>query len=856
MAFTKQPHAEPIPGYRLIAPLGRGGFGEVWKCQAPGGLFKAIKFVYGNLHGVGGDTTQAHEELQAVERIKDIRHPFLLSIDRVEHTAGELMIVTELADRSLHEVLFEYQQRGHAGLPREELLRWLAEAAEVLDLMNGQYGLQHLDVKPRNLFLVSNHVKVADFGLVTSMGGAGGVKLGSVTPLYAAPEVFQGQVSRWSDQYSLACCYMELLTGKLPFVGSNSRQLLVQHVNGEPDLAALPAADRPIVARALAKDPQQRHASCVDLVRALQREKGDPTVAEPRPQAPISQALTQTPSVNKLSDTEAPRAVQAPPLSAELTGYHFVEGLSCTLLADVWKATAPDGRSCQVKFIYGFSGRADEAVARLKALEHPGLPRQEVLRNDPGCLVVAHDYPRGTLRGRWIKCQAQDLYGIPRSELLGWFRTVAEILDYLYQQHSILHLQLNPRALMLTDSGLQLDDFGLAHLFWVPGHQPLAQRNARYAAPELFDRVVHRSSDQFSLAVMYQELLTATHPFNALTRQPINGARARAKPELGPLPDGDRDAVGRALDPDPAKRWPSCTDFIRALETAEGGESTSAIWGRDALDEVIASPDVTALPAAAAPEEVTSIIEALYAEVGAEPSPGDSFGPPRLAPGGEFLQHRFRVGLPIGAARVKVDAFRQQCNGQLIRDADEAYEFYIDTPANFWQTWIGRQAGLKLCVQLARQHALSATPIVVTVTIQASGHSKKKAAQLVEEMGATLVEGLRTFLLVNSEKRTQDRLLWPHPVEVCGIEADGTVGSPVLCRGKDISLGGIGFYLPHELPTAQVLIRLPTLPPAQRVAIPATVVRAQRCADGWYDVGALFRLATLRSSTAQMCLAK
>src|SRR5213596_1303503 len=114
MTWLREPNAEPIPGYRLIEPLGRGAFGEVWKCEAPGGLFKAIKFVYGNLKGVGLDSVQAEEELRAIQRIKSIRHPFLLSMDRVESVEGELLIVTELADQSLQDLL---EQRGRAGEP-------------------------------------------------------------------------------------------------------------------------------------------------------------------------------------------------------------------------------------------------------------------------------------------------------------------------------------------------------------------------------------------------------------------------------------------------------------------------------------------------------------------------------------------------------------------------------------------------------------------------------------------------------------------------------------------------------------------------------------------------------------------
>src|SRR5262249_6670194 len=194
---TRQPQAEPVPGYRLIEPLGSGGFGEVWKCEAPGGLFKAIKFVHGGGDGLlGNDVSGAEQELRALQHVKSLRHPFLLSMDRVEIVDGELVIVMELADKSLHDVLTECRAAGQAGLPRADLLFYLREAAEVLDLMNLEYGLQHLDIKPRNLFLVSGHVKVADFGLVNSLAslnsqGADAGQLEAITPIYASPECFQ-----------------------------------------------------------------------------------------------------------------------------------------------------------------------------------------------------------------------------------------------------------------------------------------------------------------------------------------------------------------------------------------------------------------------------------------------------------------------------------------------------------------------------------------------------------------------------------------------------------------------------------------------------------------------------------------
>jgi serine/threonine protein kinase len=272
MTWLREANAEPIPGYRLIEPLGSGGFGEVWKCEAPGGLKKAIKFVYGNLNSLDVDGVRAEQEKRALKRLldADVRHPFVCTVEQIQEVEGELVIVMELADRSLHDLFVEQRNAGLIGIPRDDLLRYLRDSAEALDFMNEKHKLQHLDVKPRNLFLISDRVKVADFGLVKHLQNhtASGI-LGGVTPLYAAPETFKGQISDRSDQYSLAIVYYELLTGQRPFNGKNVRTLMQQHLKEDPDLRALPESERPVVARALSKDPARRFPNCMAFLRAL-----------------------------------------------------------------------------------------------------------------------------------------------------------------------------------------------------------------------------------------------------------------------------------------------------------------------------------------------------------------------------------------------------------------------------------------------------------------------------------------------------------------------------------------------------------------------------------------------------------
>ena len=276
--YTKATGAEPLPGYRLLAPLGRGGFGEVWKCEAPGGLHKAIKFVMSEAEdGRGGE--RFGQELAAFEQIKAIRHPFLLTLERVEQIDGELVMVMELADRQLQDRFRECRNCGLPGIPRDELLAYFADAAEALDVISAKFNLQHLDVKPANLFIVSGHVKVGDYGLVAQLEGPDAGNRG-LTPRYVAPEVLHGTPSSCSDQYSLALVYQELLTGQFPYPGRTPQQLMLQHVSSQPNLAGQPSrrCDQPSVARALAKQPEGRFPSCLAFVQALMSVEASTTL--------------------------------------------------------------------------------------------------------------------------------------------------------------------------------------------------------------------------------------------------------------------------------------------------------------------------------------------------------------------------------------------------------------------------------------------------------------------------------------------------------------------------------------------------------------------------------------------------
>ena len=279
--FQLIPNVEPVAGYVLNELLGRGGFGEVWKATGPGGLPVAMKFV--PLEEGGGKL-----ELRSLELLKNIRHPHLLAVFGAWQCHGYVVLAMELAERTLLQRHREAVRQGLQGIPLCELLEYIREAAKGIDYLNS-VGVQHRDIKPHNLFLVGGSVKVADFGLAKALKHTVADHTGAMTPAYAPPEFFRGETTQFSDQYALAVTYCQLRTGQLPFGGGTAVEVMNNVLEKPPNLAMLTEAERPVLARALAKTPTDRWGTCRAFTEALTAAAPE---ADRLPPLPVGSAAT------------------------------------------------------------------------------------------------------------------------------------------------------------------------------------------------------------------------------------------------------------------------------------------------------------------------------------------------------------------------------------------------------------------------------------------------------------------------------------------------------------------------------------------------------------------------------------
>lgn len=260
MKFTFPPESKPLDGYTIKRAIHRGGFGEVYYALSDAGKEVALKLLQQNLE----------IELRGVTQCMNLKHPNLVTIFDVRQDGdNDHWIVMEyVRGKSLDKVIDEL----NGPMPIEEVERWLAGMVAGLSFLHDR-GIVHRDLKPANVFQENKVVKIGDVGLAKfitqSKRSAQTESVGTV--YYMAPEVAHGRYGHEVDLYSLGIVLYEMLTGRVPFDGESTAEILMKHLSDKPDLSPLPKRLRPVLAAVLEKDPLKRTASAEQLLAEFRK---------------------------------------------------------------------------------------------------------------------------------------------------------------------------------------------------------------------------------------------------------------------------------------------------------------------------------------------------------------------------------------------------------------------------------------------------------------------------------------------------------------------------------------------------------------------------------------------------------
>jgi len=276
--------AKKAGSYQLVAPLGKGGMGEVWRARH-GMLAReaAIKVIRGERAREGDEAVRRFEhEARVVASLRSRNtiqlYDFGVTDDGALYYAMELLDGFDL-DRLVRE---------HGPIPAERVVHFLVQACDSL-LEAHEAGLVHRDIKPANLIACRlgrdvDVIKVLDFGLATRpvaeriedvRATTEGTILGS--PAYMAPEqvLMDRAIDGRADLYALGTVAFWLLTGRDPFQATTATQVMFAHVHAEPEPPSQharhtvpPELDRAIL-RCLAKRPEDRPLSAEALADEL-----------------------------------------------------------------------------------------------------------------------------------------------------------------------------------------------------------------------------------------------------------------------------------------------------------------------------------------------------------------------------------------------------------------------------------------------------------------------------------------------------------------------------------------------------------------------------------------------------------
>lgn len=274
----------PFGRYRLIELIGRGGMGEVWRAyDTETSRVVAVKVLSDNLAADPTFVQRFRREALAAAGLND---PHVIPIHHFGEIDGRLYVDMRLIKgRDLQSIIADgVMDPARAVLIVEQIASALYDAHQI--------GLVHRDVKPSNILVTPNDFAyLIDFGIASAAGESRMTNTGSVigTWAYMAPErLSQGQTDPRSDTYALACVLHECLTGSQPYPGSSIEQQIGGHL-GLP--APRPSALRQglplqldgVIAIGMAKNPDQRYSSPIEMAAAAKAAITQPTVLPPAP---------------------------------------------------------------------------------------------------------------------------------------------------------------------------------------------------------------------------------------------------------------------------------------------------------------------------------------------------------------------------------------------------------------------------------------------------------------------------------------------------------------------------------------------------------------------------------------------
>jgi serine/threonine protein kinase len=278
-----------LAGYRLEELLGRGGMGVVYRAeQLALGRTVALKLIAAGL----SDSDRVRERFVREARTAAlIEHPNVVAVYDAGEADGLLYIGMQYVEGS--DLAGALQKNGALGPDRAVSI--LAQIAAALDAAH-ERGVVHRDVKPGNVLLGRERAYLADFGLTRAVTAATALtQEGHVvgTLDYMAPEQFEGKaVDARADIYSFGCMLYHCLVGSPPYEKDSQASLMFAHLQEAPPpltKQGLPAALDAVIAKAMAKRPEDRYASCSEVVADARLALG----GEPPDIQPLQKSLTR-----------------------------------------------------------------------------------------------------------------------------------------------------------------------------------------------------------------------------------------------------------------------------------------------------------------------------------------------------------------------------------------------------------------------------------------------------------------------------------------------------------------------------------------------------------------------------------